>query len=75
MNTTQRVAAAERLRLAEVELRQAQAGMDGSPGARTRLHQARVEHRAAESLALGVLAKDSRSAGGRHEVEGDAAGV
>ncbi|WP_255424213.1 MULTISPECIES: hypothetical protein [Myxococcaceae] len=43
MSMKKRRALAERLGRAEVELRRAYAGLDGSPAARTRLAQAKLE--------------------------------
>ncbi|MBN9687108.1 MULTISPECIES: hypothetical protein [unclassified Corallococcus] len=56
MTTTERVALAQRLGEAELELQDAMRGLDGSPEARTRLAAAREEHQAAEAQALLVLA-------------------
>ncbi|MBZ4373215.1 hypothetical protein [Corallococcus sp. AS-1-6] len=56
MTTTERVALAQRLGEAELELQGAMRGLDGSPAARTRLAEARREYLAAEHEALEVLA-------------------
>ncbi|RKH08724.1 hypothetical protein D7X74_31035 [Corallococcus sp. CA047B] len=49
------MALAQRLGDAELSLQQAMRRMDGSPAARTRLAEAREEHRAAEAQALLAL--------------------
>lgn len=50
---------AARLQRAEVALREAQRGLDGSEGSRMRYLAARVEHAEAEREAVGVLLGDS----------------
>jgi hypothetical protein len=59
MDAMQREALAKRLEKAEMELRRAQAHMDGSHGARTRYSVAREEHRAAEAAVLTVLEEEA----------------
>lgn len=62
MTTTERVALAQRLGKAELELQRVMRTLDGSPEARTRLAKAREEHRAAEAQALAVLAGQAERA-------------
>ncbi|WNG49183.1 hypothetical protein F0U60_37510 [Archangium minus] len=56
---TDRESLAARLARAEVELQQAQRGLDGSPQARTRYARARAEHEAAELAARAEFARES----------------
>ncbi|WP_147444728.1 hypothetical protein [Corallococcus sp. CA053C] len=55
MMIQERVALAQRLEEAELELQGAMRGLDGSPAARMRLADARTEYCAAETQALRVL--------------------
>ncbi|NNC01926.1 hypothetical protein HJC10_03535 [Corallococcus exiguus] len=55
MTTTEREALAQRLGMEEQELQRAQCESDGSPRARLRLAQARLEYLDAEHLTLQVL--------------------
>lgn len=60
MTDTERVALAERLGRAELEMQQAMHGLDGSPAARMRLALARTEYRNTEHAALaGLGARDA----------------
>ncbi|RKG68670.1 hypothetical protein D7V80_11780 [Corallococcus sp. CA054B] len=62
MTTQERAALAQRLEDAELDLQGAMHGLDGSPEARTRLAEAREEHRAVEAHARVVLALQETSA-------------